>query len=150
MSAQLGAYEPFANATLSVDVAVAPLQGTTVTGWITDPTTGNLIPNPVSVGTTPSPISRRVYKAHLHLARTPQLSGEAGVDSTTFVLEGMLLDPWQFDELIQPNQIFNAVFNGLNGKYELHPQQSMMPEFKSVLGTRLSGIFRMAGAGQTS
>lgn len=150
MSAQLGAYEPFANATLSVDVAVAPLQGTTATGWITDPTTGNLIPNPEPEGTTPSPISRRVYKAHLHLARTPQLTREAGVDSTTLYLEGMLLDPWQFDELIQPNQVFNAVFNGLRGKYELHPQQSTMPEFKSVLGTRLSGIFRMAGAGQTS
>jgi hypothetical protein len=149
MSALLPVYEPFANATLSVDLAVAPLETESATGWINDPRTGNLIPNPEPEGATPSPVEKQTYKAHLHLVRRPQLNRAAGVDSTTLYLEGMLLDPWSFDELIQPNQIFDAVFNGLTGKYELLPEQSMMPEFKQILGTRLSGIFRMSGAGQT-
>lgn len=149
MSALLAAYEPFANATLSVDLAVAPLETGSVTGWIIDPSTGNLVPNSQPEGNVPSPVTRQVYKAHLHLVRRPQLNRAAGIDSTTFYLEGMLLDPWQFDQLVQPNQVFDAVFNGLNGKYELLPEQSMLPEFKPTLGTRLSGIFRMAGAGQT-
>lgn len=150
MSAVLGPFEPFANATLTVDLAAAPLEDTEVTGWITDPDTGNLVPNPESDGDVDSPVFRKVYKAHLHLSRLPQLNRAAGVNSNTFYLEGMLLDPWQFDPLIQPNQIFDAVYNGLNGKYELLPEQSMLPEFKSILGTRLRGIFRMSGAGQHS
>lgn len=150
MSAILGAFEPFANATLTVDLAVAPLENTEASGWITDPQTGNLIPNPESDETVGSPVYTRTYKAHLHLSRLPQLNRAAGVNSNTFYLEGMLLDPWQFDSLVQPNQIFDAVYNGLIGKYELLPEQSMMPEFKSILGTRLRGIFRMSGAGQLS
>lgn len=150
MSTTLGAFEPFANATLSVDLAVAPLDDTETTGWIIDPNTGNLIPSPEPTGGVGSPITRRTYKAHLHLARMPQLNRAAGVNSTTFFLEGKLLDPWQFDDLIQPNQIFDAVYNGLTGKYELLPEQSMLPEYKSILGTRLYGIFRQSGAGQTT
>jgi hypothetical protein len=148
MSTGMGVYEPFANATLSVDLAAAPLESNGTVGWITDPETGNFIPNPVPDGGVRSPITRRTYSAHLHLARMPQLNREAGINSTTFFLEGKLLEPWQFDELIAPNQIFDAVYNGLTGKYELLPEQSMLPEFKSILGTRLYGIFRMTGAGQ--
>jgi hypothetical protein len=149
MSAQPTAFEPFANATLSVALADAPLETGTETGWGVDPQTGNLVPNSAPSGGVPSPITIRTYKAHLHLVRKPQLNRAPGTDSTTFYLEGMLLDPWQFDPLVQPNQIFDAVFNGLNGQYELLPEQSMLPGYKSVLGTRLSGIFRMSGAGQT-
>lgn len=150
MSTTLGAFEPYANATLSVDLAVAPLEDTETTGWIIDPNTGNLIPSPEPTGGVGSPITRRTYKAHLHPVRTPQLNREAGVNSTDIYLEGLLLDPWQFDDLVDPNQIFDAVFNGLIGKYELLPEQSMMPEVKSILGTRLYGIFRQSGAGQTT
>jgi hypothetical protein len=150
MSTTLGGFEPYANATLSVDLAVAPLENTEVTGWITDPNTGNFIPNPEPEGDVVSPITRRTYKAHLHPARMPQLHREAGINSTTFYLEGKLLDPWQFDDLIAPNQIFDAVYNGLIGKYELLPEQSMLPEYKSILGTRLHGMFRLSGAGQTT
>lgn len=150
MSTTLGAFEPFANATLSVDLAVAPLEDTENTGWITDPNTGNLIPNPEPDGEVGSPLTRRTYKAHLRLVRMPQLNREAGINSTTFYLEGKLLEPWQFDDLIAPNQIFDAVYNGLIGKYELLPEQSMLPEYKSILGTRLYGIFRLSGAGQTT
>jgi hypothetical protein len=150
MSTTLSAFEPYANATLSVDLAVAPLEDTENTGWITDPRTGNLVPSPEPVGEVCSPVQRRIYKAHLHPSRLPQLNRAAGVNSTTFALEGLLLEPWQFDDLIQPNQIFDAVYNGLPGQYELLPEQSMLPEFKSILGTRLRGIFRMSGAGLTT
>lgn len=149
MSTTLGAFEPFANATLTVDLAVAPLEETEDTGWITDPNTGNLVPSPEPMGQTGSPITRKTYKAHLHMARMAQINRAAGVNSATFFLEGKLLEPWQFDSSIQPNQIFDAVYNGLIGKYELLPEQSMLPEYKSILGTRLYGIFRMSGAGQT-
>lgn len=150
MSATLAAFEPFANATLSVDLAAAPLEDSENTGWIIDPTTGNLIPNPEPSGEIASPVTRQIYKAHLHVVRKPQLNRDAGVNSTEFYLEGLLLDPWQFDDLVRPNQIFDAVFNALIGKYELLPEQSMLPEYRSILGTRLYGVFRLSGAGQTT
>jgi len=145
----LTAFGPFANATLTVDLAVAPYVQNQETGWITDPDTGNMIPNPVTQVGVAMPITRHVYSAHLHPSSTPQLIREAGVNSSQFILEGQLLDPWQFDELVAPNQIFDATYNGMNGKYELLPDRTMLPEFKSILGTRLYGIFRMSGAGQT-
>lgn len=148
MSTTFSPFEPYANATLTVDVAVAPLEDTEITGWITDPETGNLIPSPEPIGEVGSPVTRRTYKAHLREARMPQLNRAAGVNSTTFFLEGKLLDPWQFDDLIKVNQIFDAVYNGLTGKYELLPEQSVLPEYKSILGTRLYGVFRLSGAGQ--
>ena len=144
-----GAFEPYANATLTVDLAVAPLDNNEVTGWITDPNTGNFIPNPEPEGDVDSPITRQIYKAHLHQVRIPQLNREVGVNSTTFYLEGKLLEPWQFDDLVAPNQIFDAVYNGLIGKYELLPEQSVLPAYKSILGTPIYGVFRMSGAGQT-
>lgn len=150
MSTTLAAFEPFANATLSVDLAVAPSGSTGNTGWINDPNTGNLIPNPEPSGGIASPVTRQIYKAHLHVVRKPRLDRAAGVNSTEFYLEGLLLDPWQFDDLVQPNQIFDAVFNALIGKYELLPEQSVLPEYRSILGTRLSGVFRLSGAGQTT
>lgn len=150
MSTVRGGFEPFANATLSVDLAVAPLEDTGTTGWVIDPATGNLIPSRDPVGGVGSPLQRQTYQAHLHQVRPAQLQREAGVNHTSFYLEGKLLAPWQFDDLIQPNQIFDAVFNGLSGKYELLPEQSTLPEYKSILGTRLYGIFRLAGAGQTT
>jgi hypothetical protein len=149
MSARQGTFEPFANATLTVDLASAPLESIENTGWITDPETGNLIPSTEPVNGVGSPLVRRTYKAHLHEVRSSTLSREAGVNNTSFYLEGMLLEPWQFDSLIQVNQIFEAVYNGLIGKFELLPEQSILPEFKSILGTRLQGIFRLAGAAQT-
>ncbi len=148
MSAMFGAFEPYANATLTVDLAVAPLDNNEVTGWITDPDTGNLIPNPEPEGDVNSPITRRTYRAHLHPVQRPQLNREAGINSTMIYLEGKLLEPWQFDDLVAPNQIFETVYNGLIGKFELLPEQSVLPEYKSILGTRIYGIFRMSGAGQ--
>ena len=149
MSTTLGPYEPYANATLTVDLAVAPLGSNEVTGWVIDPETGNLVPSVDQEGGVQSPITRHTYKAHLHQAQMPQLNREAGINTTTFYLEGKLLEPWQFDDLITPNQIFDAVYNGLIGKFELLPEQSVLPEFKSILGTRIYGVFRLSGAGQT-
>lgn len=143
------AYDPFANATLIVELADAPLITSAVSGWIVDPETGNLVPSSEQEGDTPSPIHAQTYKAHLHLVRSPEYSREAGADSTTFFLEGMLLSPWQFSNLVKPNQIFTATFNDLHGKFELLPEQNVLPPFRSTLGTRLSGIFRMTGAGQS-
>jgi hypothetical protein len=144
----LSVFEPYANATLMADLAVAPLENTEVTGWITDPNTGNLTPNPEPEGVVGSPITRQTYTAHLHPVRMPELNREAGINSTTFYLEGKLLEPWQFDSLVTPNQIFEATYNGLIGKFELLPEQSVLPEYKSILGTRIYGIFRFSGAGQ--
>lgn len=149
MSTPWAGYEPYANATLTVDIAEAPTSGPTDTGWITDPRTGNLVPSPVATGSTPSPITTLTYKCHLAPVKKAKVDSEVGVNTTSFYLEGILLYPWQFDPLIQPNQIFDAVFNGKLGKFELLPDESIRPEFKSILGTRLCGMFRMAGAGLT-
>lgn len=149
MSAILPPFGHFANATLTAELATTPVPGPTPNGWIEDPATGNWIPNPATSGPTPSPVYEVTYKCHLHVSRDPQLNRTAGVNSTTFFLEGMLLDPWQFDPQVAPNQLFDAKFNGLEGWFELLPEQTTLPEFRQFLGTRITGIFRVAGAGKT-
>lgn len=148
MSAQDAAFEPFANATLTVELAVAPTSPEAAAGWVISPN-GNLIPSPVDVGPVPSPVYERSYRCHLHQIRNPQVEDSAGVNSTTFFLEGMLLNPWKFDDEVFPNQVFQATYNGLIGEFELFPEQHVLPEARSTLGTRISGTFRLAGAGQT-
>lgn len=152
MTTILPGYEPFANATLSVDLAMPPITPDTDgnTGWVLDPVSGNTVPAATTVGEAESPIYKLTYRCHLHAARNPALKREVGVNSTTFPLEGQLLSPWKFDELIVPNQVFNAQYNNLHGTFELLPQQDVMPEFLSLLGTRLVGTFRLSGPGSPS
>jgi hypothetical protein len=149
MSASLPAFGHYANATLVAQLATTPVPGSTPNGWIEDAATGNWIPNPAASGATPSPVYEVIYKCHLHVSRNPQIEKAAGVNITSFNLEGMLLDPWQFDQQIVPNQLFSANFNGLEGWFELLPEQTTLPEFRQFLGTRICGIFRAAGAGKT-
>lgn len=149
MSAILPPFGHFANATLTAELAATPVPGPTPNGWVEDAATGNWVPSPVDIGSTASPIYEVTYKCHLHISRNPQLNRVAGANSTTFPLEGMLLDPWQFDQQIAPNQLFTATFNNLEGWFELLPEQSVLPDFKSTIGTRISGIFRIGGAGKT-
>jgi hypothetical protein len=150
MSATLPPFGHFANATLSAELATTPVTGPVPNGWVEDRETGNWIPNPVAVGPTPSPIYEVTYKCHLHVSQDPQLNRVVGINSTTFFLEGMLLDPWEFDPQIVPNQRFTATYNGLEGWFELLPEQTTLPDFKQFIGTRIVGIFRVAGAGKTS
>lgn len=149
MSAIHPPFGHFANATLKAALATDPVSSLTPDGWVEDKKTGNWIPNPVDNDSTPSPIYEVTYKCHLHITKSPQLDRDAGVNSTTFYLEGMLIDPWEFDPRIVPNQRFDATFNNLEGWFELLPNQSVLPDFSQFIGTRINGIFRIAGTGKT-
>lgn len=142
MSAVLPGFEPYANATLFAEVAEAA----SLTGWTVDPSTGNPIPSSASAVNAQAPLRTVAYTAHLKNRGGPRYEKLTGADQTTLYLEGVLLNPWQFDELVKPNQLFRATYNGLSGTFELLPEHSILPEFNVFLGTRLYGVFRMAGA----
>ena len=148
MSTILPSYEPYANAKLTVKLASAPYPWTGVNGWVRDSQTGNMVPSQEPIGLVDSPVYEVSYRCHLHLSRNPRLNRAAGVNSTTFALEGMLLSPREFDEMVAPNQVFDAQYNEVHGEFELLPEHSVLPEFRSFLGTRITGIFRMSGPGQ--
>jgi|1048.fasta_scaffold00331_10 hypothetical protein len=142
------AFVPYTNATLTVRLAQAPsAPGQINSGWITDPATGNFTFDQSTADQPNSLVEEFIYQAHLCVTQPPQYNRSLASDSSTFYLAGMLLNPWSFDPLIKPNQLFDCIWNRLSGTFEMLPEQSVLPDFQSILGTRLKGIFRITAAG---
>ena len=120
-------FEPFANATLSFSTS-----GNTTS---VDSETGNVIP--IVVTTT--------YTAYLSQKKLPTYLAEDGIDSTAIYLEGQLISPWSEGARLFPNSVAEATFQGVAGKFELLPQEKLIPRYKSWLGTPIRGIFKAYG-----
>lgn len=120
-------FEPFANTTLVFSVST----NTTAV----DSETGNVVPTTAT----------ETYSAYLAQKKLPTYLADDGIDSTAIYLEGQLISPWSEGVRLFPNSTAEATFQGSVGKFELLPQEKLLPSYKPWLGTPIRGIFKAYG-----
>ncbi len=122
--------------------AFAPFNNTqitfkTATGFQENPETGNW----------EAIEQAEVYIVSLKQASMPDYLYQLGIDAQTIFLTGRLISPRTLSPQIKPGAIAPITFQGQSGRFELLPDEKTLPQFQSILGQPIRGLFRMVGAG---